>query len=455
MSVKNKVVDLTKEEIMDDLTNKDENVNEAASVDLDKLAELKAKLEAKKQQDGGTKKKVEKPKTLKWGVVGSGQAGSRVAQSFYSLGYDSVVLNTTNSDLENIQIPASNKLCLEYSLGGAAKNIEIGKAAAEANRERIVELVSTHLANSQMFIFCTSLSGGSGSGSSEVIIDILNSLQKPVLVIGILPMQSDDATSKSNALIVLNTLLKQVQNKRICNLIVVDNAKIEAIFHDVGQMDFFNVANKAIVAPLDAFNLYSSCASPVKSLDQLEWAKLLADGEGLSVYGEFEVENYAEDETSLAEAVVGSLSNNLLSGGFNIKQSKLVGAMFCANKKVWAKIPSSSVNYAMAILDEECGHPTSIFKGIYETDDDNDFVKVYSFFSGLGLPDMRIEQLQKEVKANAEVIKNKDIKRNLTLNIDTGEDQSVSDAQKIKDKIANRSSTFGKFLQQNVVDRRK
>jgi hypothetical protein len=86
------------------------------------------------------------------------------------------------------------------------------------------------------------------------------------------------------------------------------------------------------------------------------------DGEGLSVYGEFVVNNYEED-TAIAEAVVNNLNNNLLASGFDLKQSKYVGFIIAANKDVRAKIPASSVNYATAMVNDLCGNPKGVFKG--------------------------------------------------------------------------------------------
>lgn len=439
--------------------DKDNNItaakaNESAeAMDLNKLADLKAKLEA--QRNKANKKKMpELVRSIKFGVIGSGQAGSRLAETFYKIGYDAAVFNTAATDLQHIDIPDSNKLLLNYSIGGAAKSLEIGQDAAELNREAIQSVINNQLADAQMFVFCTSLGGGSGAGSTTVMIDILSEIQKPILVIGVLPMNSDDVLAKNNSLKVLNNLLQLVQNKTICNLIVVDNAKIESIYNNVGQMDFFRVANKAIVDPLDIFNTFSAKPSDVKGLDSMEFVKLLTDGGGLSVYGEFKIDNYEED-TAIAEAIIKNLNNNLLAGGFDIKQSRYVGVMICAPKKVWDKIPSSNINYAMAIINEECQSPLGTFKGIYESDTEENCVRVYSFFSGLGIPEIRITQLKEETKQYMETVKNKDIQRNLNLNINNDTDMAVSDAQKIKDKIANKSSILGKFVSRNVIDRRK
>ena len=438
---------------MDDL-NKNESTSMAADVDASKLAELKAKLEAKKAQESPKSKTTEKLRSINFGICGSGQAGSRLAETFYNLKYDCCIFNTAQQDLSYINIPEKNKFHIQYGLGGAAKSLEIGREAAITHREEISQIIANQLSDAQMFVFCTALGGGSGAGSSDVFIDILSSFGKPILVLAVLPMDSDDVQTKSNALQTLNNLLKDVQSKKIANLFCVDNAKIESLYSNVGQMDFFNVANKVIVEPLDMFNILSSAPSNVKALDSMEFVKLLTDGGGLTTYGSFNIENYTDD-TALAEGVIANLNSNLLASGFDITQSRYVGFMLCASKAVWNKIPASSVNFASTMVADQCGNPLAIFKGIYEIDTDEDCVKAYSMFAGLGIPDTRVNQLTKETKAQMEVSKNKDVQRNLALNMDLGKDQVISDAQKVKEKIAAKSSTFGKFLQQTVVDRRK
>jgi cell division GTPase FtsZ len=439
------------ENIVDDLSTTEVKSEE---VDLGKLAALKAKSQAKQQENKMAAKIVsKKDRSLALGVLGSGQAGSRLAEAFYKLGYDACVVNTAMQDLKHIDIPDSSKLLLEYGLGGAAKEVEIGKAAAEAHRGEILQLVNEKLAQSQVNVLCLSLGGGSGAGSCETLVDLLASLGKPLVVMTVLPMDTEDAQTKANALETLSKLARLTQTKKVNNLIVVDNAKIEAIYHNIGQMDFYGVANKAIVDTIDIFNTLSCMPSSVKGLDPMEWGKLFTDGEGLTVYGELTVDNFVE-ETAIAEAVVNNLDGNLLAGGFDLKQSRYVGVIIAANKDVWAKIPSSSITYAMAMVNDKCGTPKGVFKGIYTVDSPDPVVKVYSFFTGMGLPDSRVAQLKKEAQELAQNVKGKDEQRNLSLNLDTGTNETVSAAQKIKDKIASKSSAFGKLVG-GVVDRRK
>lgn len=422
------------------------------AMDMNKLAELKAK--KTKQTEKKPVKTEKKERSIVFGVVGSGQAGGRLAEAFAKLGYDAVAVNTAMQDLKYLQLDDSNKLLLEYSLGGAAKELEIGKAAAEMHRAAIAELINDKLVSSQINLLCLSLGGGSGAGSCDTMVEVLNETGKPLAVITVLPMETEDAQTKQNALETLAKLTQMAQSKKIANLMVVDNAKLETIYQGVGQMDFFGVANKAIVEPIDAFNTLSSMPSSSKPLDPTEFGKLFLDGEGLTVYGEMTVENFHED-TSLAEAVINNLDGNLLAGGFDLKQAKYVGVIFVANKDVWQAIPSSSVNYAMAMINETCGSPKAVFKGMYTTEMPENAVKVYSMYSGLIPPTARVEQLKKDAKELSLKTKAKDEQRNIALKLDTGTEENVSAAQKVREQIQKKTSAFGKLNSQAVQDRRK
>jgi tubulin-like protein CetZ len=451
--------------INDDLDNVVvEESKPAEAVDMSKMKALRERL-AGMQAEAETpdkiikeeKKmtpKIVKKKSIKMGIIGSGQAGSRLAETFAELGYNAVAINTAKQDLEQIKLPEVNKLFLDYSIGGASKDQSIGHDAAQMHKDSIYELVKDKLGDSQVFVLCFSLGGGSGGGSASTLVDVLSIFEKPIVVITVLPMLNEDAQTKSNALDTLSNLSKMVQNKTIHNLIVADNTKIESIFADVGQLDFYSVSNAAICEPLDVFNTYSAMSSKVKSLDGMELLKILIDGEGLSLMGQMAVYNYEED-TSLAEAVITNLSSGLLASGFDLKQTKYAGVIILANEGVWARIPSSSINYAMSMIQDVAGTPAGIFRGIYEADLKEDAVMVYSFFSGLALPDARVEELKKEVAAQKSVIKEKGSSRNLNLNIDTGKTETVSAVENIKKKIEKKSSMFGKFTNQTVIDKRK
>jgi len=460
MSVTSTKEDVDRENLADDVS--DEKVEKSQEeIDNEVLARLqarKAKAEAKNEPQGEEvppKIVDEKTRSISMGVIGSGQAGSRIAECFYKQGYDTVVVNTAQQDLQFIDVPESNKLLLEHGLGGAAKDLDMGADAAEAYRDSINEIVNAKLGHNQMLLFCTSLGGGSGAGSAETIVNILSSLECPVAVITVLPQTSDDAQTKHNAIVTLSKFTKMAQDRVIDTLIVVDNAKIESIYSDVGQMQFFGVSNKAITDPIDAFNTLSSKPSSVKSLDPTEFGKLFTDGQGLTTYGYMDVPNY-DDVDALAGAIIDNLDGTLLAGGFDLKQTRYAGVIFAASQKVWERIPQAATNYAMAMVNEACGTPLGVFKGIYTIDTDEDVVKVYSMFSGLGLPEDRVKQLKSEAKERMKQSDAKDESRNLSLKLDA-EDAGMSETDRIKKRVNAKKSKTGGLgkLNRLAIDRRR
>jgi len=456
MSVTTNTTENKPEDIEDDVSN--ETVDDG--VDQDKLAALKAKMAAKKadKEDNVPPRIVEKKRrSLNFGIVGTGQAGSRIAESFYKLGYTAVAFNTAPQDLEQIDLPEDHKYLLEYGIGGAAKDVDIGHAAAETHRNAITNVIADTLGDSQVFLLCLSLGGGSGAGSHDVMIDVLSETGRPIVVITVLPMSTEDAQTKQNALNTLSKLSNLAQSKVISNLIVVDNAKLEAIYSDVSHMNFFSVGNQAIVKTIDVFNNFSSKASLEKSLDPMEWAKLFTDGEGLCVYGEVHVSNYADDNTAIAEAVVENHESGLLASGFNLAQAKYAGAIIVANTKAWENIPRGSVDYAMSLIQDNCPGADGVFRGTYVDDTiEEDAVYVFSMFSGLGLPDNRVTQLRKDVETEKSKTQERAKSRNTNLTLDTGTEKTVSKADEVRQKIAKNKSTFAQnFAKGKSFDFRK
>lgn len=427
---------------------------EKSAPDVDKLAALKAKMAAKEQEVTMPAKIIaQKKRSFEIAVIGTGQAGSRLAEAFYKQGYQAIAINTATQDLKHIEIPDGNKLVLEGGPGGASKSRDIGRDLAIANADAILELFNEKIKTSQVNILCSSLGGGSGSGSLEPMLELLQEQGKPIVVVAVLPMSSEDAQSKHNALEALSELAKKVQEKVISNLLVVDNSKLELVFSDVNQIDFYRVANENIAKEIDVFNTLSASSSPIKPLDSAEWGRLLVDSEGLSIFGSIDVPNYQE-ETAIAEAVILNLDSSLLAEGFDLKQTRFAGFMVVASEATIRQIPSSAINYASDILTEKCGEPKSVFKGVYCVDMPDGEVKVHSFFSGLGLPEKTVEHLKKDVQARMAMVKEKEAGRNLTLTLDTGLTSNASATQKLKDKISIKNSAFGKLLG-GTTDRRK
>lgn len=426
---------------------------EETQVDLSVIQMLKEKKAAKAESAPAVKR----DRSLYFGVVGLGQAGNRIAETFYHLGYEACAFNTATQDLEHIQLPENKKIYLPFALGGAGKELDNGRAAVENNAEVILEKIQSIFVNSEeMILLAISGGGGTGAGGAEAIIGLLSTLGKPIGVIYILPMESEDSLAKHNAVTTLGKLAKMATGDIITTLIVVDNSKIDLIYSGLSKSEFWKTANNAIVEPLHLFNHLSAMPTRLESLDPMDFVRLFTAGD-CTIYGQLEVKNYMET-TAIAEAIINNLEGGLLASDFNLKETRFGGFIITASKEVLDKLPAVNINYASHMISDICNSP-QLVKGVYEVESEEDVVTVYTMFSGLGLPSGRIETLKSEAQEQMAVAREKEKSRSEKMLIEyNGGNETKAKTEEIHRIIKQKKSAFGQITNSAnkfVKDRRK
>lgn len=427
----------------------------SGNLDAATLLKLRGKLDKKKEEE--VPKVVSKRSVaIEMAVVGVGQAGSRIAEVFHKLGYDAGVINTSTQDLEYIDVLPNNKLLLSGTLGGTGKDLDLGREIFSSNIDTITDFARRISEGNNMVYLAVSGGGGTGSSSVEVMVPMLYEFGMPVGVIYVLPKATEDAQSKKNSLETLARLAKMSSANVISSLVVVDNARIEAIYANLSQSKFWETSNRAIVEPIDVFNHLTSRPSRFTSLDPSDFGKIVSAGD-CSVYGVIEVEDYM-NETALAESVIDSLNSNMLAEGFDLSQTRVGGVIITGSKEVLDRLPAININYCFHMISEQT-KGASIFQGIYDVDSDTDSVKIYSWFAGLGLPKSRIETLKEESKAQSAIASQKDKDRTSAMSMSL-EDEGVGNiANDIHKKIQRKNSGFNRLQtttgQNSLIDMRR
>lgn len=417
----------------------------------DDFSALLAKKRAEKESPQGgaesiTAAVMKKYVSLKFGVIGSGQAGGRIAEVFYKYGYDACVINTARQDLEFLDIPEDNKLFIgDEHLGGAGRDLEFGLAAAERNEDVIRAFFAKFLSNDDMLILAVSGGGGTGSGTAEFLIRMMAEIGKPIIVIYALPGSFDDSQSKFNAIQTLAKMADLASKQVINSLILVDNAKIELAYPNLSQAAFWKTANQAVVDPLHMFNSVSAMPTNYEALDSMDFAKSLIESGNCVVFGSNKIpkEQYESDEMSLVTAIMDNLDQGLLAAGFNLKESQTVGILVTAKQSVLENVAYSSIAYVFKYISEEFESARS-FKGIYAIPSDSDDITVHFIFSGLGLPKERVDSLKSEAKNHMGNLETK--KKSTSMQIDLGKDKTTTQADRLLDRVKKKSSAMGKLI---------
>lgn len=396
-------------------------------------------------------------RSLNFGVVGLGQAGSRVSETCAKFGYEACAFNTATQDLEHIELPNEKKIYLPFALGGAGKELENGRQAVEQNGEIVLEKLNSIFNDThEMLILAVSGGGGTGSGGAEAFINLMASLGKPIGVIYILPLETEDSLSKHNSVSTLSKLAKMASTDIITTLIVVDNAKINLIYPNLSKAEFWTIANKAIVEPLHLFNSLSSQATKYDALDSMDFGRIFTAGD-CTIYGMIEVENYMET-TAIAEAVIENLESGLLASDFQLSETRFGGYIVTGNSEVLKQLPATNIHYASHVISEKCDSP-QLVGGVYEIKSDKNSVKVYTMFSGLGLPAARIKSLKSEAVAQMALIREKEKTRADRMIIDYGSgNETQTKAQEVHRLVQQKKSGFGKLTSNAgrlIIDKRR
>lgn len=384
--------------------------------------------------------------SLKLGVVGSGQAGGRMAEVFHSFGYDSCAINTAKQDLEHLGLPDARKMVVEYTLSGSGKDIEIGQAAIDANRDAVTAFITGVIADCDVAVLTLSLGGGSGSGSAEPMVEILSTLGKPLLVLAALPGSFDDSQSRYNAMQTLSKLADLSARGAINSLIVIDNAKIENSYPNLSQGKFFDVSNRSVIEPLHLFNQVTAMSSNLEVMDAMDLTRSLLEAGSCSLFGSMRItaEEYSGDESSLLSAMVQKLPDALPANDFNLKEAQAVGVLVTAKQEVLDAMPYANIAYLFKYVADEFDSARA-FKGVYALASDSDDIQISFIFSGMGLPARRVDELKADAAKHTAKVEEKK-KKTAAGMIMGGQKGPSSQADRMIAKVKSQNSAVGKLL---------
>ncbi len=357
---------------------------------LDEEATLDA-VEPKKVQD-------QHPVAVKLGILGCGQGGGNLADAFWGVGYRRVAaLNTTARDLIKSSIPEKNRHILQ-SPGGAGKDPSVGKQLAEAESEEIFALIKRSFGDdAEQILVCVGAGGGTGTGSCLPAIQVakkyLKQIGQPESHVGVmvtLPTKDESAAVQKNALEVILPLLDMAEKKEISPLVIVDNARVMALYGKASVLDVWSKANKNIVGLFDMFNRLSAAQdeSVVVTCDPQDFKTVLRGG--VLTFGRTKLENPA-DVTAVATAVRDNVKKGLLVEGMDLSKAT-TGAGILAGGGLEA-VSQEALEAAFASLNRLMSQSgeTKLHRGVYNLG--SGALYVYTMLAGLGRPEQRLKEI--------------------------------------------------------------
>ena len=327
---------------------------------------------------------------VKFSFVGIGQGGCRLAEAFYKLGYRRVcAINTAQSDLDSIDLPVDNKLCL--STGGAAKNRLIGKDAVEKRSENILTFMKKCFGPEfDRIIVLATAGGGTGSGGFTPLIKLCEDLladlridtgsESHIKLFLAIPPNSERDRMK-NAMNALRDVEKLLAAGNLTPVVLIDNERIREIYPNATMGDAWGRSNLNIAGLFHTFNILAGAPTKYDVFDQEDYKSVLKSG--LVTCGAMPVVG------DLATAFRENAGKTVLMSGVELSTAKVAACLLIGSADSIDALDWAVVQDAYASLNRVVGGCT-LHRGFYAA---KRSLAAHTLIGGLKMPAKRLDEI--------------------------------------------------------------
>ena len=331
----------------------------------------------------------------KFAIVGVGQGGSRLAETFWKLGYRRVaVINTAPQDLKSIKVPAANKLLVGGQ--GAGKDRKLAEGIFKESREDILDFLKrTFKGGFNRALVCLGAGGGTGAGGGPVVIDIVHDLCQTygienadtdarVGAVVALPTRGEGSKVQSNAKQTAEVLISFSQKGTLSPLIILDNERIKQIYPKLSVNKFWSTANTSICSLFHLFNKIACQDSQYTAFDSADLDTVFSSG--IISFGAVPVsrEGEAVEETDISYAVRDNLKKNILAN-IEVSTGNVAACVVIGDRKTLDNTAQESLEHGFEQLSRLLGEGSTVHRGIYHTSKKG--LVVYTIIGGIKAPE--------------------------------------------------------------------
>ena len=331
----------------------------------------------------------------KFAIVGVGQGGSRLAETFWKLGYRRVaVINTAPQDLKSIKVPVANKLLIGGH--GAGKDRKLAEGIFKENREDILDFLKrTFKGGFNRALVCIGAGGGTGAGGGPVVIDIVHDLCQTygienadtdalVGAVVALPTRAEGSKVRSNAQQTAEVLIDFSQKGTLSPLIILDNERIKQIYPKLSVNQFWGTANTSICSLFHLFNKIACQDSQYTAFDSADLDTVFSSG--IISFGAVPVSRKGEavEETDISYAVRDNLKKNILAN-IEVSTGNVAACVVIGDRKTLDNTAQESLEHGFEQLSRLLGDGSTVHRGIYHTQKKG--LVVYTIIGGIKAPE--------------------------------------------------------------------
>ncbi|WP_251550151.1 tubulin-like doman-containing protein [Neobacillus muris] len=318
------------------------------------------------------------------GILGVGQAGGNIAEIAATMGFQAALINTNQRDgAVNTRV---EKKYFVPGYSGAGQDRTIGLKAVNENYREIVEFVQRSFKNIRLLLVAFSTDGGTGSGMSPLLIDLLLD-QLPGVHIGaiaIVPERNVLAGNRINAAECLEEISKI---DSLSSVFLVDNDQMRRANPQSSKHQIYLSSNRQVMEAINHVLQVTKKSSFYGNFDETDLMNILST-RGVTV-----IASTAITDAKTTSDVTSKIQQSWLNSIFCPVESTGVirAGLVYEGPEAMAKlihVPS---------VFERVGEPLELFEGTYITETDP---TVTTILAGLSFPARRLKALEESIEKN-------------------------------------------------------
>lgn len=320
-------------------------------------------------------------------VLGIGNAGGQVANIACARGFNTFCINSSEKDLDIIDENIS--VFLLGNSEGAGKDRRVAKSFVKQYYKDLLktEDFMDFINNIDVVFIVSSTGGGTGSGMSVILADILSKVyvNKIFINIGILPTLTDSIGAQRNTL----EYLKEIKNLDK-GYMLYDNNKYKHLTPDA----YMSNINNEIVDALCYLRGDYSYKTKYGMIDDADMFKLLTVPGMINIsYYENFMEKDMDDKVMLDTFIPKIMKTN---GTCQIDKDRIIKRM-----GIIVNLSEDLSRYYSSGMEDfksNVGEPLEVFEHYYLKEDESIPNRLGVILSGLSIPDDRIQIVVQRIK---------------------------------------------------------
>jgi cell division GTPase FtsZ len=341
------------------------------------------------------------------GIIGIGNAGNQVAylaQKKYGSLFESFYVNTSEADLSmvNVENTAGTVFKIGKDIEGSGKNRFKMKLFLKENINTMIndEHFLTKIKKLKYVFIVASTAGGTGSGSSPILLNLLKEILPRInfILVGILPTMNASLMEFGNTLEFLDELYNKLDQSETTYMIY-DN---DTVVNKYSPTESLEVVNNAIVEDIKILSGVDNYATPYDSIDSADMESIITTPGRLLItrINKDLTEKNLEDQ-SIDEFVIKCIKQSCHAETDRNKRVVRYGIITYFTTEV-NKIYSSRFEK----LHEFIGTPVERFNHHAINDKDEAYNFLYLIASGLSPINDKIQKIVQKVDALKKVLAN-------------------------------------------------